>query len=67
MFKLVLKDGYEKALIIDLIIEEIEKRKKKAADIESSVGSIGCAADCIEICQKRIKIFEGMLEQLGVK
>ena len=67
MFKLVLKDGYEKALIIDLIIEEIEKQKKEAADIESSVGSIGCAADCIEVCQKRIKIFEGMLEQLGVK
>lgn len=67
MHKLELKNGYEKALIIDLIIEEIEKQKKEAADIESSVGSIGCAADCIEVCQKRIKIFEGMLEQLGVK
>lgn len=67
MHKLELKNGYEAALIIDLIIEEIEKQKKEAADIESSVGSIGCAADCIEVCQKRIKIFEGMLEQLGVK
>ena len=46
---------------------EIEKQKKKAAEIESSVGSIGCAADCIEVCQKRIKIFEGLLEQLGIK
>lgn len=67
MHKLELKNGYEAALIIDLIIEEIEKQKKEAADIESSVGSIGCAADCIEVCQKRIKVFEGMLEQLGVK
>lgn len=67
MFKLVLKDGYEKALVINMIIEEIEKQKKEAADIGSSVGSIGCAADCIEVCQKRIKILEGMLEQLGVK
>lgn len=67
MFKLVLKDGYEEALVINMIIEEIEKQKKQAADIESSVGSIGCAADYIEVCQKRIKIFEGMLEQLGVK
>lgn len=67
MFKLVLKDGYEEALVINMIIAEIEKQKKKAADIESSVGSIGCAADCIEVCQKRIKIFKGMLEQLGVK
>ena len=67
MFKLELKDGYEKALVIDMIIAEIEKQKKQAADIESSVGSISCAADCIEVCQKRIKIFEGMLEQLGAK
>lgn len=67
MHKLELKNGYEAALIINMIIEEIEKQKKEAADIESSVGSIGCAADCIEVCQKRIKIFEGMLEQLGVK
>lgn len=44
MFKLVLKDGYEEALVINMIIEEIEKQKKQAADIESSVGNIGCAA-----------------------
>ena len=67
MFKLVLKYGYYEALVINMMIEEIEKQKKKAADMESSVGSIGCAADCIEICQKRIKIFEGLLEQLGMK
>lgn len=67
MFSIDVNDDYEKALLVDLIVAEIENQNKKAAELESSVGSIGCAADCIEVCQKRIKIFEGMLEQLGVK
>lgn len=62
-----IKDDYEKALIVDLIVAEIEKQKNLAAKFENMAKSMNFAADCKAICQKRIKIFKGMLEQLGVK
>lgn len=67
MFKLALNDDYEKALIVDLIVAEVEKQKNQAAMFENMAKSMNCAADCKAVCQKRIKIFKGMLEQLGVK
>lgn len=67
MFSIDVNDDYEKALLVDLIVAEIENQNKKAAELETMGKSIGCAADCKAVCQKRIKIFKGMLEQLGVK
>lgn len=67
MFSIDVNDDYEKALLVDLIVAEIENQNKKAAELETMGKSISCAADCKAVCQKRIKIFKGMLEQLGVK
>lgn len=67
MFSIDVNDDYEKALLVDLIVAEIENQNKKAAELETMGKSMNCAADCKAVCQKRIKIFKGMLEQLGVK